>query len=117
MLKLQEYEIPKDIVDEIIRRYKNSSVFAFDMNDFVYAVETELKRSKAEYRNKSFYISPNSPAWSTEQCDYTMFREMIRKHFHEYIMKGKVVYSKKSKNAVKAWYNEPVIGTMENPNI
>lgn len=117
MKKIQEYEIPKEIIEDVIERYKKSSVFAFDMNDFITAVEGELIRSDSQYRRNGFYISPNSPAWSIEQKDYTMFREMIRKHFNEYIMKNKIVYSKKSKNAVKAWYNEPVIGTMENPNI
>lgn len=117
MKYLQEYEIPKDVVEEVIRQYKNSSVFAFDMNDFIYSVENELKRQYPEYRKMSFYITTNSPAWTHEQKYYTMFREMIRKHFHEYIMKDKVVYSKSSKSAVKKWYNEPVYGTMENPNI
>ena len=117
MKYLQEYEIPKEIVDEIIKQYKNSSVFAFDMNDFIYSVEEELKRQYPEYRKMSFYITTNSPAWTHEQKHYTMFREMIRKHFHEYIMKDKVVYSKNSKSAVQKWYSEEVVGTMENPNI
>ena len=111
MLIIREYMLNSEEIDEIIGRYKNSSVFAFTIDDFIYKLEDYLRKSNSELKNKRFQIMPNG------SDGYEEIRRRLKKVFKEYIIKDRLVYSKYSKKAVSKWYNEPVYGTAENPNI
>ena len=108
---IREYMLNSEEIDEIIGRYKNSSVFAFNIDDFIYKLEDYLRKTNSELKNKRFRIEPNG------SNGYEEIRRRLKKVFKENTIKDRLVYSKYSKKAVSKWYNEPVYGTAENPNI
>lgn len=111
MITIREYMLNSEEIDEIIGRYKNSSVFAFNIDDFTYELEDYLRKTHSELKNQRIQIMPNG------SNGYEEIRRRLKKVFKEYTIKDRLVYSKYSKKAVLKWYNEPVYGTAENPNL